>query len=74
MKELDERLLVVEMQTKQNQEELKRLKALHESLHRDFKELASTLYTIKNWIVGAIAFAVISQIGVVEFVKKMIHF
>jgi hypothetical protein len=72
MSEFDERLLVVEMQSKQNQKELEKLKHLHYSLHNDFKALASTLTTIKNWLIGAVAFAIVQQIGVIEFMKKVI--
>jgi len=71
MEKFDERLMVVEMQSKQNQKELEQLKSLHYHLHNDFKALASTLTTIKNWVIGAIAFAVIEQVGLVQFIRDI---
>ena len=67
----EERLLRVEMRVDYHARQIEEMRTLHSELKKEFYALEETLRSIKNWLIGAIAFAAIEQMGLFEFLKKV---
>ena len=68
----EERILQIEIQVSHHADQIREMRMLHKELKTEFYALEETLKSIKNWIIGAIAFAVIEQMGLLEFLKKVL--
>lgn len=66
-----ERLLRLEIKTDRHSEEIVDIKKFNGSLKEEFDRLDDVLKSIKNWVVGGIAFAAMEQMGLFGFLKKL---
>ena len=68
----NERLLVVEMRQEEHTHRIESLESKQALLHTDMNELKRILINIKWWLMGVGSVYVIEQIGLWEFLKKVL--
>ncbi len=69
---MEERLIKLEVTQEHHANEIQELKESNKTLTESFGQLTKNLTAIKNWVIGGVAFAVIQQIGLLEFLKKIL--
>ncbi len=68
---LEDRVLRLEWRTDLHESEIKEMKKMQHTISNEMEEFKRILSTIRNLLMGAIAFAIIEQIGVLSFLKKI---
>lgn len=62
---MEDRVARLEVIQKQHTEDIKQLKTTTTTL-------VDNLKAIKNWVIGGVGFAILQELGIVEFVKTIL--
>jgi len=68
----NERILAVEIRQEEHANRIEHLESKQALLHTDMNELKRILINIKWWLMGVGSVYVIEQIGLLEFLKKVL--
>jgi len=69
---MEERIIKLEVTQEHHALEIKELKESNKTLTESFSSFSKNIAAIKNWIIGGVTLAIIQQIGLIEFLKKII--